>query len=235
MYESETMDLEQLARYLCRDLREVTKWANRGHVPGQKVGGQWRFAQAEINLWIEQQLPNYTIEQLEALERRHPEPLAEPLIARLLGPACIAWPLRAATRVSVLKELVNLAEQSWQVYDPAALADAIRQREEVGSTALDEGVAIPHPRRPLPNTVLGEPVVALANVPSGIPFGAPRGGLTDLFFLVASPDQATHLRLLARLSRLFRVPGFLDSLRQADTAAEAHALLESVETSLVGE
>ena len=54
---NEMMDLEQLASYLQRDVREVSKLASRGHLPGQKVGGQWRFASAEINHWIETQMP----------------------------------------------------------------------------------------------------------------------------------------------------------------------------------
>ena len=43
---NETMNLEQLATYLQRDLRELTKLAHRGHLPGQKIGGEWRFAPA---------------------------------------------------------------------------------------------------------------------------------------------------------------------------------------------
>ena len=84
----------------------------------------------------------------------------------------MAVPLAAATKASVLKELVSLAEQSWQVYDPDALLAAIKQREELGTTALSSGVAIPHPRRPSP-TVLGESVIAYGRTSTGIPFGAP--------------------------------------------------------------
>ena len=45
---NETMTLEQLATYLKRDVREVSKLASRGHLPGQKVAGQWRFSSAEM-------------------------------------------------------------------------------------------------------------------------------------------------------------------------------------------
>src|SRR2546426_265447 len=55
---SDMMNLEQLATYLQHDLREVSKLASRGHLPGHKVGGQWRFARAEINHWIETQIPD---------------------------------------------------------------------------------------------------------------------------------------------------------------------------------
>ena len=65
------MDLQQLAAYLQRDARELSKLANRGYLPGQKVAGHWRFARAEINHWIETQLPAYTEQQLTAVITDH--------------------------------------------------------------------------------------------------------------------------------------------------------------------
>jgi PTS system nitrogen regulatory IIA component len=230
---NDMMDLEQLAKYLQRDPREVSKWASRGYLPGHKVSGVWRFARAEINHWIENQMHAYTEEELSALEnagRRQAE--QEPLVSVLLQEACMAVPLPASTRASVLKELVQLAEKSWQVYDPDAILEAIRQREEMGSTALESGIAIAHPRRPLPQA-LGESVMAFGRTVSGIPFGEPRGTLTDLFFLVCCRDDRTHLRVLARLSRLFLRPGFLDELRSAETVADTWQLIEAAERDLV--
>src|SRR5690242_1276928 len=157
---SDMMDLTQLATYLHRDVREVSKLASRGHLPGHKVGGEWRFARAEINQWLESQLPGYTEQQLTALETRgNREAEQEGLIADLLSAASMAVPLPARTRAGVLKDLVALAEQTWNVYDPEAILDAIRQREELASTALPSGVAIPHPRRAL-GKALGAPVIA---------------------------------------------------------------------------
>jgi PTS system nitrogen regulatory IIA component len=229
------MSLEQLASYLQRDVREVTKLASRGHLPGHKVGGQWRFARAEINHWIETQIPDYTDQQLTALEKHGSEQEdGEPWVSKLLSEVGMAVPLAVSTRASVLKELVALAEQTWQVYDPAAILDAIRQREDMASTGLPSGVAIPHPRRPLPNA-LGEAVMAYGRTTSGIPFGAPAGTLTDIFFLVCCRDDRTHLRVLARLSRLLLRPGFVDELRAAETAADTWQLLASAERELVSE
>lgn len=230
---SDMMDMEQLAAYLQRDVREVGKLASRGHLPGHKVGGQWRFARAEINQWIETQMPSLTEKELTNLESAAARGGdSEPLLANLLSEASIAVPLAASTRASVLKELVVLAEQSWQVYDPETILDAVRQREEMASTALPLGVAIPHPRRPLP-AALGESVMAYARTASGIPFGAPHGGLTDLFFLVCCRDDRTHLRVLARLTRLFLRPGFLDELRGALTPGESWQKIASAEQQLL--
>ncbi len=229
----EQMDLDQLAAYLRRDVREVAKMVSRGHVPGRKVGGEWRFAKAEINQWIETQLPNYNEKELTTLERTGDRSLDHgPLVTSLLSEATMAVPLAASTRASVLKELVQLAEQTWQVYDPEAVLEAVRTREELSSTALPGGVAIPHPRRPLPSA-LGESIIAYARLHSPIPFGAPMGGLTDIFFLVCCRDDRTHLRVLARLTRLLMQPNFLDELRATETAAETWEKIAAAERVLL--
>jgi PTS system nitrogen regulatory IIA component len=230
---NDTMDMEQLAAYLQRDVREIGKLASRGKLPGYKVSGQWRFARAEINHWIETQLAEYTEPELSALERtgiRTGD--REPLLGDLLSPATVAVPLSGSTKVSVLRELVALAEQSWVVYDAAAVLESVRAREDMGSTLLPNGVAVPHLHRPLP-AALGEPVMAFGRTGTGIPFGGPRGESADLFFLVLSRDDATHLRVLARLTRVLMQPGLLDQLREVETGAEALEALLAVEQRLV--
>jgi PTS system nitrogen regulatory IIA component len=230
----ETMDLAELAAYLNRDARDLSKWASRGYLPAQKVGGEWRFHRAEINQWLETQMHAYTEQELMALERGgdtlHKE---EPLLTTLMTPAVIAVPLNARTRASVLRELVETAERSGKVYDSAGILEAIRNREDLGTTALPAGIAIPHPRRPMPNAV-EESIVAYGKTESGIPFGAENGGLTDIFFLVCCRDERAHLQVLARLSRLFLKPDFIDELRSATTAADTFHLIESAENDLIG-
>jgi PTS system nitrogen regulatory IIA component len=238
---NDTMTIDQLARYLRRDAREVTKLVNRGQVPGRKVGGEWRFSQAEINHWLTTQLANLSEGELQALEQ--PEPSRHSasasldeavLLDRLLHPDCVAVPLAARTRASVLRELVALAEQSWLVYNPEQILAAVIAREDQMTTAQPGGVAVPHISRPIPGT-LGDSLIAFGRTASGIPFGAADRGLTDLFFLVLCDDSRLHLQVLARLARLFLRPGFLDSLRQAETAADARAVIVQAERDLLAQ
>ncbi len=231
--ENEMMDLNALASYLRRDKREVSKMASRGYLPGRKVSGEWRFAPAEINHWIETQMHAYTEQELTAVEEgpgRGSD--AELLVTSLLSTDTIAVPLSGSTRNSVLKELVKTAEQSFHVWDPDAILDAVKQREELGSTALETGVAIPHPHRPIPNT-LGDSVIAFGRSLRGVPFGSGHGVMTDLFFLVLCLDQATHLRVLARLSRLMLRAEFLDELRSVETPIEMFEVIRRAEEALL--
>ncbi|MBX7104633.1 MAG: PTS sugar transporter subunit IIA [Gemmataceae bacterium] len=228
---NDTMDLEQLARYLQRDAREVGRLADRGRLPGRKVAGAWRFSLQEVKRWLEQQLGDFSDEQLRRLEQQHTG-TDEHLIASLLHEACVAVPMRATTRASALRELVTLAEQSWQVYDPQAVLEAVQAREDLATTALEFGVAVPHMHRPIPGAV-GESLIAFGRASSALPFGSADGGLTDLFFLVLCQDEGLHLKVLARLARLFLRPGFLDTLRDAPTGHAARQIIVAAEEDLL--
>lgn len=229
----ESMDLQEVAQFLQRDVREVTRLANRGYLPGRKVGGEWKFSRTEITRWVETQLHAYTEVELANLEGKTAATEEELIIGRLLPEACIAVPLQARTKTSVLAELVRIAELSWQIYDTDMLLKALVQREEMATTAQESGIALPHPHRPLPGA-LGDTVLAYGRTSSGIPFGAPGGGLTDIFFLVCARDDRAHLRALARLARMLLRPGLADELRGADTPQATFELLATAERELLG-
>ena len=148
----------------------------------------------------------------------------------------LAWagPLLARTKRSVLESLVEIAGRTWQIWEPATVLQAVREREEVLSTGFENGVAIPHPRNPLPDAI-GESVIAYGRTLSGIPFGAPKRALSDVFFLVVCRDSRTHLQVLARLGRMIHSPGFLDNLREAETSGASYDFICAADELVGGE
>ena len=223
MNEFEDFDIPGLAAYLHLTAEQVQKMAERGRLPGRRVQGDWRFARAEIHHWLEEKIGASGEPELVDVERildRHAggEPSWHKLVD-LMSVETIAHPLLARTKNSVIDSICQLAFQAGKLWDPAAMADAIRARETLHPTALDNGVALLHPRRPLP-TLIGDSFLALGITAAGIPFGGPKGSLTDVFFLIASYSDAEHLKILARLSRLIVDPAFLSDLRGAESARE---------------
>jgi nitrogen PTS system EIIA component len=229
----EDFDVESLANYLHLESAQVARLADRGKLPGRKVQGQWRFAQADIHHWLEDRIGLSDEDELSAIEGfLRPDVAAvsqPPSIAELLPVEAIAWPLSSRTRGSVIKDMVALAAKTGLVWDPDRLADAVRAREELHSTALAGGVALLHPRRPLAS-ILGGPVMALGRTERGIPFGG--SVLTDMFFLICSVEDRGHLQTLARLSRLIGNADFLSTLRAASDAREAHDLIQRAEADI---
>lgn len=232
----EFLTLEDLAVRLGRDRREVEKLVQRGRIPGHKVEGDWRFHPAEVTYWLEQELRGYSNDELANLENSQgaTEGDVDLPVSSLLKPDTVQVPLEARTKRSVLETLLELAGRTWQVWEPAALLQAVLEREAVFSTAFENGIAIPHPRNAMPNA-LGESVVAFGRTANGIPFGGPRRTLTDMFFLVLCRDSRTHLRVLARLGRLLQQPGFVDALRAAADSATAYQVIGDADRRIAGE
>jgi PTS system nitrogen regulatory IIA component len=229
---NEPFSANELAVRLGRDCRDVEKAADRGRIPGRKVAGQWQFHPAEIRQWLEVEMRQFTPEQLAAVEGAHQshEIDARLPLSSLLSVETVAVPLEGRTKRGVLEALVAAAGRTHQVWDPAAVLEAVLAREEAGPTAYEIGVAIPHPRNPLPE-VLGDSVVAFGRTPCGIPFGGPRRSLTDLFFLVLCRDSQTHLQVLARLGRVLQQPDFPEALRAAETPADALRVIQDAEAA----
>ena len=230
---NEIMDLDQLARFLGRDKRELGKLANRGHLPGRKVGGEWRFHATDIHHWVERELPSWSDDDHLGLDPACPTAGYTAVIAEMMPIGCIDLNPSARSKSSVLRHLVALAERTGYLWDPEAIRQAVDAREARTSTAWPGGYATPHPHRRLPGA-LGESVIAFVRTSSGIPFGAGDGELTDLFFLVCCTEDRLHLQVLSRLARLMAQPAFADNLRLAAAPAAVRDLIESAELELPG-
>jgi len=226
----EPFSLNDLSKQLGRDRRELEKLANRGRIPGRKVKGEWQFHPSEITHWLEEEMRGYTTSELERVEQTNsPAQLdSNYLISNLMPLELIEVPLNARTKRSVLESLIEVAGRTWQIWEPATVLTAVQKREEAYPTAFENGVAIPHPRNPIPDAV-GEPLIAYGRTLSGIPFGAQNGALTDIFFLVICSDASTHLSVLARLGRMLQLPEFVDQLREASTPQETRQIILETE------
>src|SRR4051812_1572469 len=228
-------DIDRLAVYLHMMPNAVLKLAERGKLPGRRIAGEWRFSAAEIHHWLEDRIgvsDDDALVQMEgALDRASIETDVEQVsISNLLHPEAIEIPLAARTRASVIVQMTEVAARTHLLWDPAKMAEAVRAREEMHSTALDIGVALLHPRRPMPAN-LAEALLALGISPGGIPFGS-GGRLTDIFFLICSTSDHEHLRILARLSRIINDQDFLAKMRAAHHPIALHTLIEEREATI---
>ncbi|HVJ84182.1 MAG TPA: PTS sugar transporter subunit IIA [Caulifigura sp.] len=227
------LTLADLARETGRDQRELERLTLRGRIPAHKRGSDWQYHTSEIRVWMEQELRGFSDTELATFEQSQAEtsPVAETLLSTYLAPEQVQVPLDGRTKRSVLEALVEVAGRTWKVWEPAVLLQAVIDRESAMSTAFERGVAIPHPRQPLPAS-LEDTVVAFGRTTSAIPFGAPDNSGSDLFFLVASRDTRTHLRLLARLGRLIQKPALLDDLRSAESSLAAFEILSAADQAI---
>ena len=232
----EQMNEQQLADYLHMDLREVRKLASRGQLPCRKVGGEFVFRKGDVDHWVEARMGALDRHRLAKIEKgvraHHGMAHGEPEVCPLIPDGGIAVPLESKTREAALRGLIALAEDCGVVYNREDLLKEIREREDLCSTALAPGVAMPHPRHPLPYDI-AESFLVVGLTSKGIPFGAEDGTLTRLFFLICCKDDRTHLHVLARLARMLHSQAIIDEFLAAETPEELRALLKKEEEALI--
>lgn len=226
-------NVDELAAYLHLTPDQVIRMASRERLPGRRVAGSWRFPRAEIHHWLEETLgqdpASQPVDVAGVLERSGGANQVK--LAQLLTLESIDPRLDARTPGSVIRQMCQLASQTGLLWDPQLMAEAVRAREQLHPTALQCGVALLHPRRPQ-SSILADSVLALGITPQPLPFGNSDGYLTDVFFLILSIDDRTHLQILSRLSRLIGDGGWLEALRQAATAREILELVEQREMEM---
>ena len=147
-------------------------------------------------------------------------------IGELIGPDQVIVGLRAADKAQLLQDLAGRAATALGL-DSRSVFEALQARENLGSTGLGKGFALPHARL----ATIGRSFVLFARLARPIDFAAIDEQPVDLVILLLTPsDDAAnlHLTTLATLSRPLRDAAFVRRLRQATDAAAVHTLLAAV-------
>ena len=140
--------------------------------------------------------------------------------------------LQSDDKSAVIKELVSALVDAGQITadDESEIVDAVMKREELGSTGIGRGVAVPHTKHPVVDKLVGTVGVSA----DGIDFNSLDGENVQLFFLLVSPPDrpGDHLRALENITRHLRENEmFLKFLKQSKTAEEIQQLLEEADNS----
>jgi nitrogen PTS system EIIA component len=135
-------------------------------------------------------------------------------ILDILPEQSVVSELSGKTKVDVLNELSEVVSRTHPAISKPRLVDVLQEREKLGSTAIGEGIAIPHGKLPSVDGV----VAAFGRSREGVDFNSLDGGPTRLFFLLVAPEDSSgaHLKALARVSRLLRNKEFRDRLLAAE-------------------
>ncbi|MFO7570285.1 MAG: PTS sugar transporter subunit IIA [Smithellaceae bacterium] len=131
--------------------------------------------------------------------------------------------LTAKTKKGALAELVNILVEGGVKLDPEKAVEVLQQRENLGSTGIGDGVAIPHGKI----SDIRELVVAFGRSQNGIDFGAIDGKPVFLFFLLLAPENSAgqHLKALAKISKMLKTVNFRKKLTEAKSTGDLFKLI----------
>jgi len=132
--------------------------------------------------------------------------------------------LESESKEALLAEMARTLAKAVPALDADSLYTVLVEREELQSTGICEGVAIPHGKMP----GLDSLVASFARSPKGVDFDSIDGQPTELFFLLVVPEHSggQHLKALARISRFFRDAGFRQKLAEAQVLEDIFAAIE---------
>lgn len=148
-------------------------------------------------------------------------------LSSLLRSEAIVVPLKNYDKKLLIEELLNAAMATGEILDRNRALQALLERESLGSTGLENGLAIPHARTDAVNGI----VMALGVAPQGIDFQSADGQLCYLFFLLLASDEhtTTYVQALAQIVRLNQLTDFRSGALKATSPEEVLAILRKAE------
>ncbi len=211
--EDDILTIEEVAKYLRVSDRTVYDWAQKGEIPAGKIGTVWRFKKSEVVDWVNERLSS-------SARAKKEEPSVE--VSKILSPERVIF-ISQPTKQDALTELAEVLAAAPQVKKEDELVNEILKREELMSTAIGRGIAIPHVRL----SSVSDLVMAV---------GVCKSPLTDfqtiddkpvelLIMIAAGYNQHNYyLKTLSYFSAKLKNQALRDSISNAVTTEEIHAL-----------
>lgn len=234
---SEYLNIGQLASNLGWSARFIEGLVRGERLPGIEIDGSWYFRRDDVIDWLEQKIQTLDANRVRQLEKRvesslvadgtFRRPVASDRLVSRLPDEGISLDVDIDNKNDVLHELVRLAGRTGLLYDRDYLLASLIDREAVCSTAMPGGVALCHPRRPVPSAISTQ-FVCFLRTRKPVDFGSQNGEKTSVFFLLCAPDDRSHLYGLARVARILH-NGALDPIKHAGSAKELKQAINSVE------
>lgn len=202
------LELDEFCRCLELPPSTVERWIRQGRIPVKKIGDKCHFSDSALKKWAEaHNIPYHPSgEQSREKKAQKPESLSE-----AIGRGGIYYNLPGETVEEVLSQAVWTMKGIESEEDRKTLYESLVARENMMSTGIGNGVAIPHPRTPLTQSNI-EPQIAVFFLAEYVDFKAVDKKPVYVLFVLVASNSKQHLHLLSRLSYCLRDSSFLNFL-----------------------
>lgn len=221
------LSVKNVAELLNISEKTVYRWIDERKLPGYRLNGQYRFNRAELLEWSTANRINVSPRIFEEPESQS-APLPELSDALELGG--IIYRVTGANKSAVLRNIVQMLRLPDSV-DREFLLQVLLAREALESTAIGDGIAIPHVRNPIVLHV-PQPTMTLCFLEKPVDFGALDGKPVHTLFTFISPTVKAHLHLLSRLAFALRDSHFKKLILQQAGREEILAAAKKISDGL---
>lgn len=220
--------LKEVAQMLAVSEKTIYRWIAKKEIPAYKIGEGYRFNRVELLEWA-------TAKKIKVSYKIFDEPFESddemPALTEALNAGGIHYRIPGTDKESVLKSIVNIMHLPDDM-DKEFLIGALLARENLGTTAIGDGIAIPHVRNPIIFHVK-KPVLALCFLEQAIDFNALDGKAVDTVFTIITHTVRSHLHILSRLSYALHQPAVRRVLNGAASRQEIFDALAGFESTLI--
>lgn len=208
-YRSALMTVAEVAEYLKLSEKTILKMIKNKEIPCAKIANQWRFSLIILEDWLTAKMDVIPQNDLSRLIEKEYDLVP---VSRLIHEDNIIIDLKSDNRMDVLEELAENAYSTQLISDKGYFLKKLVEREKITSTALGNGVAIPHLRKPS-DEIVNEARIIIGRSEKGIDFDSLDTLPTHIFFLLISDSEIVHLRLLSKLGIILKQENSIDLLR----------------------
>jgi PTS system nitrogen regulatory IIA component len=220
------IDVRDAAKYLGVSSKTIYRWIQQGKAPAYKVGDQYRFERTELFEWA---LAQRLLPAPELLSDGDGAASA-PSLSDCLERGGIIYRVHGDNKKEILENTLKstrgLDEQSTE-----PLLEMLLARERLSSTAIGDGIAIPHPRSPLVMYV-SQPILSLAFLERPVDYGALDGKPVHALFMLISPTLRAHLRILSSLAHALHEKAFKSAVTRQEGREALLDTLKKIESQV---
>lgn len=225
MSERKYLTAKEVAELLGTPLVTVLRWAHQGKIPARQKDEGYLFKENEMIEWARtHHISLVEGDNINLLDKPKRDALS---LMRAIDQGGVLDHLKGRDIYSVLQQAVELITLPGYT-DKELLLNELINREEIASTGIGKGVAIPHPRRTL-NLNLEHPIIPVVFLDHPVDFNAVDGEDIFVLFFMFSPSTEVHLKLLSRLSYCLRYPSFINLLKEHPDKKKLLAAVEEIE------
>jgi PTS system nitrogen regulatory IIA component len=221
------LTVRDVASLLSVTEKTIYRWLKRGSLPAYRVNNHYRFNRAELLEWATAHQINVSVDVF-----REPSDAEVPLhaLSEALSLGGIYYRVEGENKESALRNVVALMRLPAEV-DREFLLQVLLAREAMASTAIGDGIAIPHVRNPIVLHVT-EPIVCLSFLEKPIDFNSLDGKPVSCLFTLVSPTVKAHLHLLSRLAYVLRDRDLRGVLQNQGSREEILSGIARIESGL---
>lgn len=209
------LTIEEMCRLLNLPESTIQRWIRQGKIPVYRFGGEFVCLEKDLRKWAKSR--NIVLSR-RSPERSNEDPDRKFSLVAAMQRGGAFRNVCADDVSSALKAVVEAASLDRSI-DREELFVRLIEREELSTTGIGRGIAIPHPRTPMGNAA-AEPTITTCFLKKPVDYGAIDGVPVFVLFLMLSPSPDVHLRLLSKLSHLLRDSSFLSFLKSTPSDTE---------------